>query len=109
MLHISQLNMNNIRRHHYTISAGVSAKLCADLLLTHLLQEQYQVATIASLISWQANADAEQYGAAIVMLANRTDINTLHDVVGQTVSLQQPGSSCGSPRLIAPTQDIWIV
>jgi len=49
-------------------------------------QEQYQVASMASLISWQANADAVSYGAAIVTLANRTDINTLQDVVGKTVS-----------------------
>ena len=49
-------------------------------------QEQYQVASMASLISWQANADAVSYGAAMITLANRTDINTLQDVVDKTVS-----------------------
>lgn len=49
-------------------------------------QEQYQVASMASLISWQANADAVSYGAAMITLANRTDINTLQDVVNKTVS-----------------------
>ncbi|DBB01954.1 TPA: hypothetical protein ACH3X1_000542 [Trebouxia sp. C0004] len=51
------------------------------------LEEQYQVASMASLISWQANADAVSYGAAMVTLANRTDINTLQDVVGKTVEI----------------------
>ncbi len=49
-------------------------------------QEQFQVASMASLISWQANADAVAYGAAMIALANRTDINTLQDVVDKTVS-----------------------
>ncbi len=64
-----------------------------------LSQEQYQVASMASLISWQANADAVSYGAAIVTLANRTDINTLQDVVGKTVSQFLQAGSLACNRL----------
>lgn len=62
-------------------------------------QEQYQVTSIASLISWQANADAVSYGAAVVTLANRTDINALQDVVGKTVSYYLQACSLGCNRL----------
>ena len=62
-------------------------------------QEQYQVASMASLIGWQANADAVSYGAAMVTLANRTDINTLQDVVGKTVSQLLQACSLACNRL----------
>lgn len=56
-----------------------------------VFQEQYAVASMASLISWQDDADAVSYGAAVVALANRTDINVLGDIVDQTVSKLQHG------------------
>lgn len=46
---------------------------------------------MASLINWQDNADAVSYGAAVVALANRTDINVLQDIIDKTVSKLQHG------------------
>ena len=45
------------------------------------------MASIASIINWQNNVDAEVYGVAIVTLTNQTGINTLQDVVGKIVSI----------------------
>ena len=44
------------------------------------------MASIASIINWQDNAEADSYGVAIVTLANRTDISTLQDIAGKIVS-----------------------
>ena len=53
--------------------------------LSALLQEQYGLAAMASLINLQAGAAAEQYGAAVLASVNRTDLNSLQDVVGRRV------------------------
>ena len=83
------------RKHHEL--QGCKAVICMP-------QEQYQVASMASLISWQANADAVSYGAAMVTLANRTDINTLQDVVGKTVSQVLPATDCQMMKQICFAQ-----
>lgn len=53
--------------------------------LVDVLQEQYGVAAITSMLSWQANALQPHVGLSVVALANRTDLNVLSDVVGRKV------------------------
>lgn len=54
------------------------------------------MASIASIISWQNNAEVEVYGVAMVTLANQTDINSLRDLVGKIVSTSLSWSALSS-------------
>lgn len=71
-----------------SFEASLVACTCAVsfwLKLSSWMQDQGLVAPIASIITLRRGVETSEFGAVIFTLANRTDVKTLHDLIGSKV------------------------